>query len=64
SYFVVCSNVLSPKGKNQVGRKREQLVHRREVSRNSTMSSNDPEHDDFEGWCKTVMNYTKGGIAE
>uniref|UniRef100_M1DFD7 Transposon MuDR mudrA n=1 Tax=Solanum tuberosum TaxID=4113 RepID=M1DFD7_SOLTU len=28
------------------------------------MSLNDPEHDDAEGWCKTVMNYTKGRIAE
>ncbi|KAG5610311.1 hypothetical protein H5410_021592, partial [Solanum commersonii] len=25
---------------------------------------NDLEHDDSEGWCKTVMNYTKGRIAE
>ncbi|WMV41278.1 hypothetical protein MTR67_034663 [Solanum verrucosum] len=37
----------------------EQSMHRREVLQGSTMSPNDLEHDDAEGWCKTVMNYTK-----
>uniref|UniRef100_M1E0M2 Uncharacterized protein n=1 Tax=Solanum tuberosum TaxID=4113 RepID=M1E0M2_SOLTU len=23
------------------------------------MSTNDPEHDDAEGWCKTVVKYSK-----
>uniref|UniRef100_M1DL42 Uncharacterized protein n=1 Tax=Solanum tuberosum TaxID=4113 RepID=M1DL42_SOLTU len=54
SYFAFCSSVLSPEGKDQVGGKREQLTHHREVPRNSTMSPNEPEHDDAEGWCKTV----------
>uniref|UniRef100_M1D9X8 Uncharacterized protein n=1 Tax=Solanum tuberosum TaxID=4113 RepID=M1D9X8_SOLTU len=58
------SSVLSPEGKDQVGRKKEQSVHRQEVLRSSTMSLNDPEHDDAEGWCKTAMNYTKGRITE
>uniref|UniRef100_M1DXW9 Uncharacterized protein n=1 Tax=Solanum tuberosum TaxID=4113 RepID=M1DXW9_SOLTU len=53
-----------PDGNDQVGGTREQLAHRREVLRSSTISPNDPEHDDAEGWCKTVMNYTKGRIAE
>ncbi|KAG5576506.1 hypothetical protein H5410_056640 [Solanum commersonii] len=64
SYFAFCSSVLSLEGIDQVGEKREQAVHRREVSRRSTMSPNDPEHDDAEGWCKTAKNYTKGRIAE
>ncbi|WMV24516.1 hypothetical protein MTR67_017901 [Solanum verrucosum] len=64
SYFTFCSSVLSPEGKDQVGRKRKQSVHRREVLQSSTMSTNDPEHDDAEGWCKTVMNYTKTGFEE
>ncbi|WMV08863.1 hypothetical protein MTR67_002248, partial [Solanum verrucosum] len=51
-------------GKDQVGGKREQSAHRREVSRSSTKSPNDPEYDDVEGWCKMAMNYTKGRIAE
>ncbi|KAG5631213.1 hypothetical protein H5410_002930 [Solanum commersonii] len=55
-------SVLSPERKDQVGRKREQSAHRRKVSRSSTMSPNDPKHDDAEGWCKTAMNYTKGRI--
>uniref|UniRef100_M1DFP4 Uncharacterized protein n=1 Tax=Solanum tuberosum TaxID=4113 RepID=M1DFP4_SOLTU len=58
------SSVLSPEGKDQVGGKRVQSVHHREVSRSSTMSPNDPEHDDAESWCKTVMNYTKRQITE
>uniref|UniRef100_M1DPW7 Integrase core domain containing protein n=1 Tax=Solanum tuberosum TaxID=4113 RepID=M1DPW7_SOLTU len=49
------TRVLSPEGKDQVGGKREQLAHRREVSRSSTMSPNDPEHDDAEG-CLTVIS--------
>uniref|UniRef100_M1D3M4 Uncharacterized protein n=1 Tax=Solanum tuberosum TaxID=4113 RepID=M1D3M4_SOLTU len=64
SYFAFCSSVLSPKGKDQVGGKREQSAHRQEVPRSSTMSPNEPEHDDVEGWCKTAMNYTKRRIAE
>uniref|UniRef100_M1DUY6 Uncharacterized protein n=1 Tax=Solanum tuberosum TaxID=4113 RepID=M1DUY6_SOLTU len=64
SYFTFCSSVLNPEGKDQVGGKREQAAHHREVPRSSTMSPNDPEHDDAEGWCKTVKNYTKGRIAE
>uniref|UniRef100_M1DGR2 Uncharacterized protein n=1 Tax=Solanum tuberosum TaxID=4113 RepID=M1DGR2_SOLTU len=42
----------------------EQSAHCREVSRSSTITPNDPEHDDAEEWCKTAMNYTKGRIAE
>ena len=64
SYFTFCSSVLSPEGKDQVDGKKEQLAHRREVLRSSTMSPNDPEHDDAEGWCKTTMNYTKERIAK
>uniref|UniRef100_M1DCL9 Uncharacterized protein n=1 Tax=Solanum tuberosum TaxID=4113 RepID=M1DCL9_SOLTU len=56
--------VLSPEGKDQVGGDREQSTHHREVQRSSTMSPNDPEYDDAEGWCKTAMNYTKGRITE
>uniref|UniRef100_M1DX45 Uncharacterized protein n=1 Tax=Solanum tuberosum TaxID=4113 RepID=M1DX45_SOLTU len=56
--------VLSPEGKDQVGEKREKSAHRGEVTRSSTMSPNDPEHDDAEEWCKTSMNYTKRRIAE
>uniref|UniRef100_M1C8B8 Uncharacterized protein n=1 Tax=Solanum tuberosum TaxID=4113 RepID=M1C8B8_SOLTU len=49
---------------DQVGGKRDQSAHRREVPRSSTMSPNDLEHDDAEGWCKTAMNYTVSRIAE
>ncbi|KAG5570534.1 hypothetical protein H5410_060300 [Solanum commersonii] len=52
--------VLSPKGKDKVNEKKEQSAHHREVSRSSTMSPNDPEHDDAEGWFKMTVNYTKG----
>ncbi|WMV18698.1 hypothetical protein MTR67_012083 [Solanum verrucosum] len=48
SYFAFCSSVLSPEGKDQVGGKKEQSVNHREVSRSSTMSPNDPGHDDAE----------------
>uniref|UniRef100_M1D9C0 Uncharacterized protein n=1 Tax=Solanum tuberosum TaxID=4113 RepID=M1D9C0_SOLTU len=58
------ARVLSPEGKDQVSGKREKAEHRREVLQSSTMSPNDPEHDDAEGWCKTTMNYTKGRIDE
>uniref|UniRef100_M1DX36 Uncharacterized protein n=1 Tax=Solanum tuberosum TaxID=4113 RepID=M1DX36_SOLTU len=51
-------------GKDQVNGKREQSVHRREVPRSSTMSPNEPKHNDAEGWCKTAVNYTKRQIAE
>uniref|UniRef100_M0ZYM2 Uncharacterized protein n=1 Tax=Solanum tuberosum TaxID=4113 RepID=M0ZYM2_SOLTU len=54
SYFAFCSSVLTPEGKDQVGGKREQSAHRREVPRSSTMSPNDPEDDDTRGWCKTI----------
>ncbi|WMV33155.1 hypothetical protein MTR67_026540, partial [Solanum verrucosum] len=64
SYFAFCSSVLSHEEKIQVGGKREQSAHHREVPRSSTMSPNDPEHDDAEGWCKPVMNYTKWRIVE
>ncbi|WMV32763.1 hypothetical protein MTR67_026148, partial [Solanum verrucosum] len=60
SHFAFCSSVLSAEGKVQVGGKREKSAHHREVPRSSTMSPNDPEHDDAEGWCKTTMNYAKG----
>uniref|UniRef100_M1DRC4 Uncharacterized protein n=1 Tax=Solanum tuberosum TaxID=4113 RepID=M1DRC4_SOLTU len=56
--------VLSLEGNDRVGRDREQSAHHREVPRSSTMSPNDPEHDDVEGWCKMAMNYTKGRITE
>uniref|UniRef100_M1DGK1 Gag-pol polyprotein n=1 Tax=Solanum tuberosum TaxID=4113 RepID=M1DGK1_SOLTU len=64
SYFAFRFSVLSPEGKDQVGGKREQSAHHREVPRSGIMSPNDPEHEDAEGWCNTVMNYTKGRITE
>uniref|UniRef100_M1DPN4 Putative plant transposon protein domain-containing protein n=1 Tax=Solanum tuberosum TaxID=4113 RepID=M1DPN4_SOLTU len=57
-------SVLSPEGKDQVDGKRKQSAHHRTVPRSSTMSPNDPEQDNAEGWCKTAMNYIKGQIAE
>uniref|UniRef100_M1CDW3 Polyprotein protein n=1 Tax=Solanum tuberosum TaxID=4113 RepID=M1CDW3_SOLTU len=63
-YFAFCSIVLSPEGKDQVGEKRDQSADRREVPRSSTMSPNDLEHRDAEGWCKPAMNYTKGLFTE
>ncbi|KAG5619750.1 hypothetical protein H5410_004968 [Solanum commersonii] len=42
------SSVLSPKGKDQVGDEREQSACRRTVPRSSTISPNDPEHEDAE----------------
>ncbi|KAG5631836.1 hypothetical protein H5410_003553 [Solanum commersonii] len=45
-------------------KKREQSAHRRDVLRGSTMSPNDPKHDDAKGWYKIAMNYIKGLIAE
>uniref|UniRef100_M1E136 Integrase core domain containing protein n=1 Tax=Solanum tuberosum TaxID=4113 RepID=M1E136_SOLTU len=62
--FAFCSSVLSPDEKDQVGGKRKQSAHRREVPRRSTMSPINSEHDDVEGWYKTAMNYTKGRITE
>ncbi|WMV18920.1 hypothetical protein MTR67_012305, partial [Solanum verrucosum] len=62
--FAFCSSVLTFKGKDQVGKKREQSAHRQEVSRSSTMSPNDLEHNDAEGWYKTAMNYTKGRVLK
>uniref|UniRef100_M1DMI5 Gag-pol polyprotein n=1 Tax=Solanum tuberosum TaxID=4113 RepID=M1DMI5_SOLTU len=53
-----------PEEKDQVGKTREQSAHHRAVPRSSTISPNDPEHDDVEGWCKKAMNYTKGRITE
>ncbi|KAG5584895.1 hypothetical protein H5410_045329 [Solanum commersonii] len=38
--------VLSPKRKDQIGSEKEPSVCRRAVSRSSTMSPNDPKHDD------------------
>uniref|UniRef100_M1DYI2 Uncharacterized protein n=1 Tax=Solanum tuberosum TaxID=4113 RepID=M1DYI2_SOLTU len=64
SHFAFSSIVLILEVKDQVGEKREQSVHRRGVLQSSTMSPNDPEHDDAKGWCKTEMNYAKGRIAE
>ncbi|WMV45545.1 hypothetical protein MTR67_038930 [Solanum verrucosum] len=64
SHFTFCSSMLSPEGKDQVGGKREQSAHHRGVPRNSTMSPNDPEHDDAEVWCKIALNYIKRQIAE
>ncbi|KAG5586113.1 hypothetical protein H5410_046547 [Solanum commersonii] len=57
-------SVLSPEGKDQVGGERKQSAYRQIVSRISTMSPNDTEHDDVEGRCKTMTNYTKGRIIE
>ncbi|KAG5599366.1 hypothetical protein H5410_030736 [Solanum commersonii] len=45
-HFAFCSSVLSTEGKDQVGGKKKQSAHRRDVSRGNTMSPNDPEHDD------------------
>uniref|UniRef100_M1DVV3 Polyprotein protein n=1 Tax=Solanum tuberosum TaxID=4113 RepID=M1DVV3_SOLTU len=64
SQFTFCSSVRSLEGKDPVSGKRDQSAHRQTVPRSSTMSPNDPEHDDAEGWCKTVMNYTKWRIPE
>uniref|UniRef100_M1DLF3 Uncharacterized protein n=1 Tax=Solanum tuberosum TaxID=4113 RepID=M1DLF3_SOLTU len=58
------TSVLNHEGKDQVGGKSEQSTHHRAVLRSITMSPNDPEHDDAEGWCKKGMNYTKGRITE
>ncbi|KAG5630271.1 hypothetical protein H5410_001988 [Solanum commersonii] len=59
-HFAFCSSVLSLEEKDQVDQKKEQSTHRREVLQSITMSPNDQEHGDVEGWCKTAMNYTKG----
>ncbi|WMV50154.1 hypothetical protein MTR67_043539 [Solanum verrucosum] len=64
SYFAFCSSVLSLKGKDQVGEKREQSAYRRESPRSSTLSPNDPEHDDADRCCKTAINPTKRQIVE
>uniref|UniRef100_M1DKQ6 Uncharacterized protein n=1 Tax=Solanum tuberosum TaxID=4113 RepID=M1DKQ6_SOLTU len=45
SHFAFCSSVLIPEGKDQVGGNGEQSAHHRDVPRGSTMSPNDPEHD-------------------
>uniref|UniRef100_M1DCF3 Uncharacterized protein n=1 Tax=Solanum tuberosum TaxID=4113 RepID=M1DCF3_SOLTU len=50
--------------KGRIEDHRVHLAYRRGVPRSSTMSPNDPEHDDAEGWCKMAMNYTKGRIAK
>ncbi|WMV25176.1 hypothetical protein MTR67_018561, partial [Solanum verrucosum] len=55
----LCSTLLSPEEKDQVGGKKELLAHRRAVPRNSTMSPNNLEHDDAEGWYKMAISYTK-----
>uniref|UniRef100_M1DZZ5 Uncharacterized protein n=1 Tax=Solanum tuberosum TaxID=4113 RepID=M1DZZ5_SOLTU len=64
SHSAFCSSVMSLEGKDQVDGKREQSAHHREVLRGSTMSPNDPEHDDAEEWCKTTKKYITGRIAE
>ncbi|KAG5571597.1 hypothetical protein H5410_061363 [Solanum commersonii] len=61
---IIHGSVLSPEENDQVGGKREQSAHHRAVSRSSTIPPNGPKHDDAEGWYKTMMNYTKGRIAE
>ncbi|KAG5632262.1 hypothetical protein H5410_003979 [Solanum commersonii] len=43
------SSVLSPEGKYQVGNEKEKSARRRTVPRSSTISPNDPEHEDAEG---------------
>ncbi|KAG5590359.1 hypothetical protein H5410_040873 [Solanum commersonii] len=53
-----------PLRKGSTRQKREQLAHCRAVSQSSTMSSNNTEHYDAEGWCNTATNYIKGRIAE
>ncbi|WMV20029.1 hypothetical protein MTR67_013414 [Solanum verrucosum] len=57
----VVADALSQKTirNDQIGRDKEQSAHSQEVPRSNTMSPNDPEYDDVEGWCKTAMNYTK-----
>ncbi|WMV49556.1 hypothetical protein MTR67_042941 [Solanum verrucosum] len=59
SYFTFCSSLLSAEGKDQVGRKMKQSAHHREIPRSNTISPNDSEHDNAEGWCKMTMNYTE-----
>uniref|UniRef100_M1DVP4 Integrase core domain containing protein n=1 Tax=Solanum tuberosum TaxID=4113 RepID=M1DVP4_SOLTU len=54
---------MSPEEKDQVGGNREQSTHRRAVPRSSTMPPNEQGHDDAEGWCKTVTNYTKEKLS-
>ncbi|KAG5590599.1 hypothetical protein H5410_041113, partial [Solanum commersonii] len=49
---------------DQVGGKKDQSAHHREVPQSSIISPNNPENDDAKGWCKTAMNYTKERIAD
>lgn len=43
--ITLCSNVLSPKGKDQVGKEKGQSSHRREVSKSNTLSLIDTEQE-------------------
>ena len=59
-----CSSVPSPERKDQIDGEKEQSACRREIPWSSTMSPNDPKHDDAEGQSKTTMKLTKGRITE
>uniref|UniRef100_M1DS43 Uncharacterized protein n=1 Tax=Solanum tuberosum TaxID=4113 RepID=M1DS43_SOLTU len=61
---IVVSLGLGVVRKDQVSEKGEQSAHHRDVPRRSTVSPNDPEHDDAERWCRTAMNYIKGRIIK
>ncbi|WMV24622.1 hypothetical protein MTR67_018007, partial [Solanum verrucosum] len=62
--LVFCSSVLSPERKDQISGEKEQSACHRAVPRSSTMSPNDPKHDDAEGYSKTAMKPTKEGFEE
>ncbi|WMV25035.1 hypothetical protein MTR67_018420 [Solanum verrucosum] len=47
--LVDTSPMLSPEGKDQIGGEKEQSAYHRAVPRSSTMSPNDPKHDDAQG---------------
>ncbi|KAG5586332.1 hypothetical protein H5410_046766 [Solanum commersonii] len=57
-------SVLSLEGKDQVSDEKEQLALHRIVSRNSTISPNDPEREDAKGKSEKAMKQTKGRITE
>uniref|UniRef100_M1DER3 Polyprotein protein n=1 Tax=Solanum tuberosum TaxID=4113 RepID=M1DER3_SOLTU len=54
------SGVLSPEGKDQVGREREQSAYRRIVPRSSTMSPNETDRDNAEGGARRRRTTSKG----